>query len=88
MPFMDEKLQMRDVYVPLTAMAADGTAGAQDVARPLDDQLRTVVTGGPGAGKSMLLRHAMLTWATSGVPRVDHTGSVRAAPAQRHRSVP
>ena len=53
-------LPMRDIYVPLTATAPDGTAGAQNVIAPLDDQLRTVVTGDPGAG-SPSPRHAMLT---------------------------
>ncbi|GIH07320.1 hypothetical protein Rhe02_53870 [Rhizocola hellebori] len=53
-----------DGYVPLTAKSLDGAVGGQEVAQPIDDQLRTVVTGAPGAGKSMLLRHSMLAWAT------------------------
>ncbi len=65
-PFMDEKLVMRDVYLPLTVMTPDGKAGGQEVGQPIAEHLHTVVTGAPGAGKSMLLRHAMLSWATAG----------------------
>ncbi len=67
-PFAGEQQAMNDLYVPLTARSLDGATGTQDIATPFDDHLRTVVTGAPGAGKSMLLRHAMLTWATADSP--------------------
>lgn len=47
-PFVDTKLSIREIYVP-------------PAEAPSPDLLRVVVTGAPGAGKSMLLRHMMLT---------------------------
>jgi predicted NACHT family NTPase len=62
----DAVLQMRDVYVPL---AADSGTGPADAYEQIRLATRAVVTGGPGSGKSMLLRHSMPAWAERSGPR-------------------
>ena len=73
------ELSMRDVFVPLRLSHQDsGPAAASGEAYATIRQVRrAVVIGPPGAGKSMLLRHSLLLWATGqpghegfGPPRV------------------
>ncbi|SDZ53982.1 NACHT domain-containing protein [Asanoa ishikariensis] len=47
------------VYVPLRRSGSDGG----DIYHEIREELRTVVLGGAGAGKSMLLRHSLVRWA-------------------------
>ncbi|HWS31640.1 MAG TPA: NACHT domain-containing protein [Actinoplanes sp.] len=56
----DTQVAVEDVYVPLQ-YEKDGKR--VDVYRDVSENLRTVVAGPAGAGKSMLLRHSMLRWA-------------------------
>ncbi|GLZ30355.1 hypothetical protein Lesp02_25440 [Lentzea sp. NBRC 105346] len=56
----DFGLDVSTIYVPLQAV---GVSGADDAYQQIRDTEHVVVLGPPGAGKSMLLRHSMLTWA-------------------------
>jgi len=67
-PFLDAALPMSDIYVPLTAVPPGNDRCEQDAASSIATARRAVATGAPGAGKSMLLRHMMLVWATSPSP--------------------
>ncbi|TWP45999.1 NACHT domain-containing protein [Lentzea tibetensis] len=58
--FADVELDVSTIYVPLQAV---GGTGADDAHRQIRETDHVVVLGPPGAGKSMLLRHSMLTWA-------------------------
>lgn len=53
---LDRPLVLKDIYVPLRATAAGGES-PRDVLAFLDEHRRLVVTGPPGAGKSMLMRN-------------------------------
>lgn len=59
--FSPNRLRMDAVYVPLRLM--DDTSPAGNANAELAKAERVVVLGGPGAGKTMLCRHYMLTWA-------------------------
>ncbi|RJQ73657.1 NACHT domain-containing protein [Pseudonocardiaceae bacterium YIM PH 21723] len=54
----EHRLQVASVYVPLHPMDGVGTTR-------IVDSRRAVVVGPPGAGKSMLLRHSLLSWAAN-----------------------
>ncbi len=53
---LDRPLVLKDIYVPLRATAAGGER-PRDVLAFLDEHRLLVVTGPPGAGKSMLMRN-------------------------------
>lgn len=55
-------LDMRKVYVPLRA-AETGDLEHVDAYQAISQHKRLVVTGAPGAGKTMLLKHIALTYA-------------------------
>lgn len=57
------RVDVSRVYVPLKAVEAGGDG---DAYAGIKRARHAVVLGQPGSGKSMLLRHSMLTWATSG----------------------
>ncbi|MCP2269484.1 NACHT domain-containing protein [Actinokineospora diospyrosa] len=57
----DEGLDAAKVYVPLRT--SEQTDAGADAYERLKSARRAVVLGRPGAGKTMLLRHSMLTWA-------------------------
>jgi NACHT domain len=60
--FLEVQIDVDNLYVPLKYDV--GSTGADpDVYRRIRDELRTVVLGGAGAGKSMLLRHSLTRWA-------------------------
>lgn len=68
--FVDEPtgsstVDVMKIYVPL-----EYTAGGErrDVYEWLRRQMRVVILGPPGAGKSMLLKHSMLIWAGENTP--------------------
>lgn len=79
LPFtMSGALSMSDIYVPLAAQvrreAGGGvvvSGGGRDAYEVLRGVPRAVVVGDPGAGKSMLFRHAVLRWATGAAPGRD-----------------
>ncbi|WP_239405393.1 NACHT domain-containing NTPase [Frankia sp. Cj3] len=72
----DIKLSMREVYVPLRVAAQGREAGEDAQTYEAVRGVRcAVVTGPPGSGKSMLLRHSMLLWAS--VPRRRRSRSGR-----------
>ncbi|MBB2946927.1 energy-coupling factor transporter ATP-binding protein EcfA2 [Actinoplanes lutulentus] len=54
------------IYVPLEYQAGEER---KDVYEWLRRQMRVVILGPPGAGKSMLLKHSMLIWAGESTPR-------------------
>ncbi|WP_229070825.1 NACHT domain-containing NTPase [Actinoplanes sp. DH11] len=54
------------IYVPLEYQAGEER---KDVYKWLRRQMRVVILGPPGAGKSMLLKHSMLIWAGESTPR-------------------
>ncbi|MFC7535073.1 NACHT domain-containing protein [Actinoplanes sp. GCM10030250] len=54
------------IYVPLEYQAG---GERRDVYEWLRRQMRVVILGPPGAGKSMLLKHSMLIWAGDNTPR-------------------
>ena len=56
----DAPIRIEDVYVALQYESADRRA---DVYDRIQTERRSVVVGDPGAGKSMLLKKSMLTWA-------------------------
>lgn len=61
-PFRDEPLEMRDVYVPLKV--ADTTSATPvDALDAIRQYRRLMVKGNPGTGKSMLLRSLLLSYA-------------------------
>jgi hypothetical protein len=64
-----QELPMRDVYVPLriTNIATVRSTSEEDSGEAylaIRGTTRAVVVGPPGAGKSMLLRHSLLLWAS------------------------
>lgn len=69
--FRTEPIDIRTVYVPLQY---EGGERREDVYERIRAELRSVVVGPAGAGKSLLLKNSMLIWA--------------AAPAGRHQHVP
>jgi hypothetical protein len=69
-PFRDQPLHMRQVYVPLKVTEA-GSTSALDAAEAIRANRKLMVRGSPGSGKSMLLRSILLSWADgrlSGIP--------------------
>lgn len=63
-PFLEGRaLDMRDIYVPLQSERGGPGADRGDAYARLRVARRCVVTGPPGSGKTMLLKHAVLTWA-------------------------
>jgi len=57
----DEFLELREVYVPLRMI--DYTQGDQlDAYQTIIDRRRIVITGAPGAGKTMLLKYILLSY--------------------------
>ncbi|WP_370347731.1 NACHT domain-containing NTPase [Catenulispora sp. MAP5-51] len=57
--FGTEPISVRDVYVPLAAVA---TGERRDLYEAIRGERRSVVIGEAGAGKSMLLKHSLLEW--------------------------
>jgi hypothetical protein len=55
-----DAIDIRTVYVPLRYEEA---GRREDVYARIRDEARSVVVGPAGAGKSLLLKHSMLTWA-------------------------
>jgi NACHT domain len=71
-PFAENRAVPVDrVYVPLQAVSADEDVTPRDAYASLRAQTRTVVTGPPGSGKSMLLKHSLLVWALSPSKTID-----------------
>lgn len=63
-PDESQAMDMASVYVPLRTSSGFGTAAERREAEAtLRDSRRAVVLGVPGAGKTMLLRHTVLSWA-------------------------
>lgn len=57
-PFRENRpLVLKRIYVALRIGGRKGASGSRDAWEVLRDHRRVVVTGPPGAGKSMLLRH-------------------------------
>lgn len=61
-----EPIDIRRVYVPLSYEA---TGRREDVYARVRAEIRSVVTGPAGAGKSLLLKNSMLMWAESSAAR-------------------
>jgi hypothetical protein len=57
----NETLVLRDVYVPLRVLEQP-TNLQLDAYQAIKERTRTVVTGAPGAGKSMLLKYILLSY--------------------------
>jgi hypothetical protein len=71
-PFRSKPLQMQEVYVPLKVVdghdkrkETDKKEGV-DAYRAIAESRRLMIKGAPGAGKSMLLKHIVLSYAESG----------------------
>ncbi|WP_306321628.1 MULTISPECIES: NACHT domain-containing NTPase [unclassified Streptomyces] len=76
-----QKMDMESVYVPLSV--SDDQHGERPAGASLGDARRTLVLGVPGAGKTMLLKHAVLTWA-----RERHNPDARSRRTWYGRRVP
>jgi hypothetical protein len=64
-PFRPERpLDLTAVFVPLKVTDSPGSAEAFDVYTSIGPSTKLVVTGSPGSGKSILMRHIALTWAS------------------------
>lgn len=61
-PFSQRELVLKDIFVPLRVVGA-GTSEDMDANEAMRRYARVVVTGNPGAGKSMLLNHLTLCFA-------------------------
>jgi hypothetical protein len=57
----DGVVNVKDVYVPLTY---DDNSHRRDVVDAVNNADRVVVVGEPGAGKSLLMKHILVTWAS------------------------
>jgi hypothetical protein len=65
-PFADNSTVPVDrIYVPLQAVSGNDETKARDAYASLRAATHAVVTGPPGSGKSMLLKHSLLVWALS-----------------------
>ncbi|MFG2254900.1 NACHT domain-containing protein [Streptomyces mirabilis] len=58
-----QPLNIRQVYIPLHSLAGERRA---DALQTLNQKRRSVLLGEPGAGKSLLLKNAMASWAEEG----------------------
>ncbi|MCF2526001.1 NACHT domain-containing protein [Yinghuangia soli] len=61
-------LKMSEIYVPLAVHEFGWADERRDAYEVLHAHRRAVVIGDPGAGKSVLLRHSLLRWATAPKP--------------------
>ncbi|MDF5751923.1 NACHT domain-containing protein [Spongiactinospora sp. TRM90649] len=63
-PFLEGRaLAMQDVYVPIKAVNVGDSEVSSEAYESLRAAGTAVITGPPGSGKSMLLRHSVLLWA-------------------------
>src|SRR5690348_3453041 len=59
----DHIIDIHEIYIPVRLVPSQGTARSLDAIDLMRGNPHIVVTGAPGAGKSMLLRYFMLSWA-------------------------
>jgi len=79
-------VNVRQVYVPLQY---DDHGHRRDVAEAIKSADRMVVVGEPGAGKSLLMKHILVTWADGAVRASQKVPIlVETTPLQRRRRVP
>ncbi|MEU4843861.1 NACHT domain-containing protein [Streptomyces gilvosporeus] len=71
-PFLENRpLKMRKIYVPAT-LETGHNGEHPDAAESIRSVQNAIVLGVPGAGKSMLLRHSILSWADNRMERRRH----------------
>ncbi len=62
-------LDMTEIYVPLKVVG-ESQAEAADAYESIAEHRRLMITGAPGAGKTMLLKHLALTYAQEGLDAI------------------